>query len=129
MAHLAEKRVRGKRLLTCGFVVRSGLVDQVPAEIFERAVLNDRLVRSNARKRGQTQPKSECPAKRVCTHGTLASAAIAAKRVLLDSACDAHDPLPENLLDWRALRPTKRLKAKSSLDYLAAKGELAAGSG
>ena len=85
--------------------------------------------RSNARKRGQTQPKSECPAKRVCTHGTLASAAIAAKRVLLDSACDAHDPLPENLLDWRALRPTKRLKAKSSLDYLAAKSELAAESG
>ena len=59
----------------------------------------------------------------------FASAAIAAERVLLDSACDAHGPLPENLLDWRALRPTKCLKAKSSLDYLAAKGELAAGSG
>ena len=113
--------------MTCGDVVRSGLVAQVSIESFSKACAADRTARTNARKRGHTQPKAEFPAKRLCTIGSLAHAAGVAKRAFVEAASSslASEPLPDNLLDWRSLRPTKRLRSKVSPDALFVKGELA----
>ena len=113
--------------MTCGDVVRSGLVAPVPNESFSKASAADRVARANARKRGRTQPMAGFPAKRLCTFGSLAYAADVAKRTLIGDASSllVAEPLPENVLDWRSLRPTKRLRTKASPDALLIKGELA----
>ena len=105
IAHLSERRVFVKRCVTCGHVVRAGLVAPVPVEEFDKACAADRTARSLARKRGNTQPISDWPAKRLCTGGSLASASAKARTQALQS--DAAHLLTGNVLDWSALRPVK----------------------
>ena len=122
VAHLAETRARGKRLLTCGAVVRAGLVAQISPEEIAAASRQDRLARSDSRKRGHTQPPAIWPAKRLCSGGTLAVAAAQAQKRLRDSCADL---VPRNAVDWQALKPTKRIRGKTNLDSLILRSGLA----
>ena len=125
------KCTRGRRLITCGDVVRNGLVDPVSEDAFSKACAQDRKLRNEARKRHLTQPKADAPAKRLRCTGTLALAAVQAKRALLDSRDYVSAPgdyvqhalIPENLVDWALIRPCKRVRVKSSLDLIISRGE------
>ena len=122
LAHLAETRVRGKRVLTCGTVVRAGLVAHISPDDLATARLQDRHARSDSRKRGHTQPLASWPAKRLCSGGTLAAAAAQAQKRLRECLPEL---VPSNAVDWQALKPTKRIRGKTSLDTLILNSELA----
>ena len=121
LANLTEKRLRGRRLISCGDVVRKGFVKPVSEGQLAKACAMDRAAHTSARKRGHMQPLAEWPAKRLCSAGFLAAASIAVRASpAFDGSC-----APENLLGWTQLRPVKRLRSKSVLDSLLARGEAA----
>ena len=124
VAHLAEARSRGKRIVCCGAVVRAGLVKMVPSEVLKKAAEGDREARRDARKRGSTQPLADWPAKRLRCGGSLVAAASDAHKRLLES-----NPalVPANVVQWGRLKPTKRLRVKTNADDLIAQGGLVHG--
>ena len=121
IAHLSEIRSRGKRIITCGGVVRAGSVREVPQEAFQKASRDDREARRKARKRGCTQPLSVWPAKRLRCGGSLAAAASEAQSRLRDRAPEL---VPPNAAEWTQFRPVKRLRMKTSLDEQIALGNM-----
>ena len=115
LAPLNEKRLRGKRIINCHLVIKSGIVrpsDDWKCQKTRRAARSER---SAARKRGLSQPPVLNAAKRPKFSWSLAHAAATARR-----AAEAIEDMPDNSFDWTSVRPTKRLRAKASPDSLLA---------
>ena len=64
LAHVSEKRCRGKSAVTCPASLESGLYTPLPAVEVERLDVIDRSFRKTARALGHTQPVALAPAKR-----------------------------------------------------------------
>ena len=110
VAHLSDKRCRGQRAFNCRQVVMSsGFVRRVDKDEYEETHKRDRHSRTQARKRGHTQPLSICPAKRAKPGSTFLMAA---------RECANTDELPSNHLDWERLPPAKRLRGKTPIDIV-----------
>eukprot|EP00973_Karenia_brevis_P064871 9009635-Karenia_brevis.AAC.1 len=64
LAHVSEKRCRGRKKVTCGQLILAGVVDPLPEDQVEAANANDRKLRRAAQRKGSSQPKTLAPAKR-----------------------------------------------------------------
>ena len=106
IAHLTDKRCRGKRMFNCrDVVIKSGFIKPADKQEFIEAHEVDRRSRTQARKRGHTQPLSLLPAKRLKRGMTMSSAS---------SECTVD--IPTNVFDWRSLPPAKRLRGKTTIE-------------
>ena len=64
LAHLSEKRKRGKRSTSCHDVALSRMIREVEAAEVERLDDNDAACRRDPRNRGKSQPLADYKAKR-----------------------------------------------------------------
>ena len=109
IAHLSDRRSRGRKVFTCNAVLTTGLVSPVCEHEFAEACLADKGLRKEARKRGLTQPCTVFHAKRIKIGATIASSALLAT-----------EDVPSNMLIWCNVHPKKRLRTKTSLDGVVA---------
>ena len=116
LAHAIETRRRGRRKTLCSDFFQAGLVAALPQAEIDAANRADRLLRGEAQKRGLTQPRSTQPVKKRAVSSTVpphASSPETGFSYLEDV------PPPPNAVAWEAIRPTKRLRTKVSLDVVA----------
>ena len=64
IAHVSEKRMRGKSQVSCRLMLEQGTFPTVPAALLTQLDEQDRLSRRVARRNGKSQPKVHVPAKR-----------------------------------------------------------------
>ena len=107
VAHLVDKRSRGKKEFTCNAVLCAGFVKPADEQEFSEVCLADRILRKEARKRGLTQPRADTTAKRLRVGSSVSAAALACV-----------DDKPSNMLAWSEVPPAKRLRRKTSLDTI-----------
>ena len=111
LAHVADHRTRGRRRLSCHAILTAGLVAPISCQELAEANEIDRDARKRARKRGHTQPLSLLPPKRQRHDLSFRESA-------RQSLQHGNAPSCSNALDWQSLRPTKRLRAKTSADAI-----------
>ena len=112
LAHINEKRKRGKRRLTCNAVLRAGFVKQVSdAEV---CIANEeaRTLRCKGRKRKLLTAPLMQSAKRVSIRSSLTEH----QRDYFALPGENRWSLPSNPFYTESVRPTKRLRTKTSVD-------------
>jgi len=117
VAHITDKRVRGKKPITCRQVLAAGLVTPISHDELTAARMHDRSDRRAAFKRGHSQPLAAGLTKRKL--GTIVPDITVSvqngRRLFSQMAAD--DP-PSNMFDWSTVKPTKRLRCKAPLDLV-----------
>ena len=113
IAHLSDKRLRGSRVYNCRHVVlSSGFIEPVKEDEYQDAHMLDRENRKTARKRGHSQPLSTFCVKRAKIGMTMAEC--------MKRCTENNDEVPSNFLEWSTVPPNKRVRYKSSADFVMA---------
>ena len=116
IAHASEGRVRGSRAVTCRDIFAAGLVQPLRQPALDALAEQDRMSRRCAAKRGHTHSLNERPFKR-----RKVATTVPPLRFDLCSGYHEYAEGPSNCanpVDWAAIRPTRRLRSKASLDVV-----------
>ena len=115
MGHLADKRVRGSRLVRCSQVIEAGLVDTIADDEVEASRQLARAQHRAAYKRGHTQVLSDKLTKR------RLGSAVPPLRVDDDNLLHPIvNDVPANMACWDAVVSMRALRRKTRLDEILA---------